>query len=90
MSRTKLAIVVCLALSLFVLFAAPSLTSFTSESAYAMGIGPPPPRHPELDPDGDCGDGGGGRHSRAPEPATWLLIGSGAAGLVFLRKKLKK
>jgi len=29
------------------------------------------------------------RHSAAPEPATWLLIGSGVAGLVLLRKKFK-
>ena len=29
-------------------------------------------------------------HAHSPEPATWLLIGSGVAGLVLLRKKLKK
>jgi len=26
----------------------------------------------------------------SPEPATWLLIGTGAGGLILLRKKFKK
>jgi hypothetical protein len=45
------------------------------------GIPPGPP--PGISP-------GPPPHAHSPEPATWLLIGSGAAGLVLLRKKLKK
>ena len=96
MRKTKLRTILCLAISLFMLLAVPSLTNFTIESAYAMGWQPPPP-DPAPDPgqgdrdQGDRGRGGrgGGRHSSSPEPATWILIATGAGGLVLLRKKFK-
>ena len=87
MRKTKLRTILCLAISLFMLLAVPSLTNFTIESAYAMGWQPPPP-DPEPDPGRE--GRGGGRHSSAPEPATWLLIATGAGGLALLRKKSKK
>ena len=92
MRKTKLRTILCLAISLFMLLAVPSLTNFTIESAYAMGWQPPPP-DPAPDPgQGDRGRGGrgGGRHSSSPEPATWILIATGAGGLALLRKKSKK
>jgi hypothetical protein len=88
MRRTKLGIIVCLAISLFVLLTVPSLTSFTIKSAHAMGWTEPPPGPGPGG--GDGGDGGHHHHSHSPEPATWLLIGAGAAGLGLFRKKLKK
>ena len=85
MRKTKLRIIVCLAISLFMLLAVPCLTSLTIDSAYALG------RRPPLPPPGDDGgDDGGGRHGAAPEPATWLLIGSGLGGVALYRKIRKK
>ena len=47
------------------------------QGGYPPGLGGPPP-------------GQGGTPPGIPEPATWILVGSGGAGLVWLRKKLKK
>ena len=75
LSRFKRVVIVVLSL---IFFAALSLTIFSSGSAYAMGRKPPLPV--------DKGDS----PVSVPEPATWLLIGSGVGALVLFRKKLKK
>ena len=86
MSREKLKIVICLAAALCLLLAPIFLVVNSNGVAHAKKPpgqigkpGKPSPGHIGPPP-----------HASSPEPATWLLIGSGAAGLVLLRKKLKK
>ena len=84
MGSSYLKILIFAVLALFMVFGPMSLTITATPSglAYAQpppGQRPPPENRPPP----------GQRHSSSPEPATWLLIGSGVAGLVLLRKKFK-
>ena len=86
MGSSYLKILIFAVLALFMVFGPMSLTITATPSglAYAQppGQGGTPPGHGGTPP-------GQQRHSSSPEPATWLLIGSGVAGLVLLRKKFK-
>jgi len=72
-------------LALFLCFTLSPLASPIIKSGSAYGWWRPhwpphrPPHPPQEEPD-----------ASAPEPTTWLLIGSGVAGLVLLRKKFQK
>jgi hypothetical protein len=92
MDRTKVKLLALLAVGVFVLF--PLLSS--GGSAYAMGGGggghhystSSGPQHAV-----NRGDGPGDNQdpvAPVPEPATWLLVGSGTAGLMLIGKKVKK
>ena len=99
MLYSKLKILFCLTVCLTILFAPFLLEISQDGKAYAMGwlggsggndgssgsravISTPEPKEepgasqPSVHP--------------TPEPATWLLVGAGAAGVAVLRKKFKK
>jgi hypothetical protein len=61
----------------------------SSGPLYAWGYRPPdnPPAHHGP---GHHQSGNDDPVAPVPEPATWLLVGSGLAGLVLLGKKFKK
>jgi hypothetical protein len=82
MRGTKVKIRTLLVVGVFLLLALLS----SSGPVYAWGYRPPykpPIHHPG-------GDGGSDPVAPVPEPATWLLVGSGTAGLMLIRKKVKK
>ena len=94
MGSSYLKILIFAVLALFMVFGPMSLTITATPSGLAYAQ---PPGHGGTPPgQGGTPPGHGGtppgqqqRHSSSPEPATWLLIGSGVAGLVLLRKKFK-
>ena len=79
----------CALLTLFMVFGPMSLTITATPSglAYAQNDND---QGQDNNDQGQNYDGGGRRHSSSPEPATWLLIASGAGGLILFRKKFKK
>ena len=66
-----------------------TITATPSGLAYAQ---PPPGQigQPGPLPPGHRGPPPGQRHSSSPEPTTWLLLATGAGGLILFRKKFKK
>ena len=83
MPKSKLKKFIGFTLAFFLLLASISLLVSSNEIAYAQPPGTPPGH-------GGTPPGQGGTPPGIPEPATWILVGSGGAGLVWLRKKLKK
>jgi hypothetical protein len=82
LGRIKVELLALLVAGVFVLLALLS----SSGPVYAWGYRPPynpPIRHPGGDGDSDPA-------APVPEAATWLLVGSGIAGLVLITKKFKK
>lgn len=95
MAKLKLKILLCSALCLTVVFAPIALDFFPSGTSYAGSWWwekPPRPDTPgptpffRINPDPKPGE----QPAPVPEPATLLLFGCGAIGLVALRKKFKK
>ena len=80
-------IAICVLVTLFMVFSPMALTIKATPSglAYAQN---------DDDQGQDYGDQGqdydGDRHSSAPEPATWLLLGSALGGAALYRKIRKK
>ena len=83
MLKSKLKIFIGFGFAICLLLAPMSLLLSSNEIAHAQPPGTPPGQ-------GGTPPGQGGTPPGIPEPATWILVGSGGAGLVWLRKKLKK
>jgi hypothetical protein len=83
MFKSKLTTFIGFTFAFCLLLAPISLLRSSNEIAHAQPPGTPPGQ-------GGIPPGKGGTPPGIPEPATWILVGSGGAGLVWLRKKLKK
>lgn len=85
MNGSCLKILICALFALFMVCGPMSLTMTATPSGLAYAQPPPGQRPPpgNRPPPGQ-------RHSSSPEPATWLLMATGAGGLALLRKKFKK
>ena len=85
MLKSKLKTFIVFAFAFFLLLALIFLQLNSNEIAHAKPPGTPPGQGGTPPGQGGTPPGQG-----IPEPATWILVGSGGAGLVWLRKKLKK
>jgi hypothetical protein len=85
MLKLKLKTFIGFALAFFLLLAPLFLLLSSNEMTHAQPPGTPPGQGGTPPGKGGTPPGQG-----IPEPATWILVGSGGAGLVWLRKKLKK
>ena len=100
MTYPKIKIFLSLSISLIVMLAPPAIEILPGAGAHAMGFlgskagsdrspgsrvvyASPQSNPADLDPRS-------APPTPVPEPATWLLLGSGAAGLAALKKKFKK
>jgi hypothetical protein len=88
MLYSKLKILFCLTVCFTILFAPFLLEIFQDGKTYAFSSRGNNKSSNTPVPDGPTNDNP--VTAPVPEPATWLLVGAGAAGVAVLRKKFKK
>ena len=85
MARFRVRLLLCAVLFFTLLFAPLVCDFYPGGTAYAGSWWWRKPPPPDIPPGNDDRP-----PAPVPEPATWLLVGAGAAGLIALRKKFKK